>query len=133
MKLPWSESWQEWCTFDYNLTQREIDRREKLMKKDMYNDVWGWNQLMVISAFRYCLGRQTYIVGTCADWLILQWDNFTNETKDLIKRELEEAFTAHNAAVCSKSDYRPLGAPCDVREWERVRALWLPKTEQEEV
>ena len=31
---------------------------------------WGWNEIMVISAFRYCVGRQTYVVQACADWLI---------------------------------------------------------------
>jgi len=85
---------------------------------------WGYGQLMVIAAFRYCLGRQTYIVSACADWLVEQWDNFDFTTKSVIRRELEEAFAAHDDAVKRDSGYKPLGASCDVREWEKVRTLW---------
>ena len=44
-------------------------------------EAWGFNQLMVIAAFRYCVGRQTYIVGACADWLIEVWPLLSDNTK----------------------------------------------------
>lgn len=48
---------------------------------------WGFNDLMVIAAFRYCLGRSTYIVGTCVDWLTEHWPNFSVDTQQLIKKK----------------------------------------------
>lgn len=82
---------------------------------------WGF---MVIAGFRYCLGRRTYIVGNCADWLIEQWPNFEENTKDVIKRELEEKFSRDDTARSRNDDYLPLGDDCDRAEWERVRGLW---------
>lgn len=30
---------------------------------------WGRSDLMATAAVRYCLGRCSYIVGDCVDWL----------------------------------------------------------------
>ena len=59
--------------------------------KDLDN-VWGRDQIMVIAAVRYCMGRSTYIVGDCAEWLIVQWPHFNEHTKAIIQRDLEEEF-----------------------------------------
>ncbi len=69
---------------------------------------WGWEELMVIAAFRYCLGRRTYIVETCADWVVKMWPVFSEKSRAIIKRDLEQAF----------------GDDCDRKAWEKVRALW---------
>ena len=45
---------------------------------------WGWKDLMVIAAFRYCLGRMTYISGVCADWLADKWPELPPHSKALI-------------------------------------------------
>lgn len=85
---------------------------------------WGANDLMVVTAFRYCCGRQTYIVGECADWLIQHWSEFSQNTRSLIQRELEEEFRRDDEARKSQAQYKPLGWDCDRKEWERVRRLW---------
>lgn len=85
---------------------------------------WGFNDFMVIAGFRYALGRRTYAVGICADWLIEQWPNLKEDTRAVIKRELEEEFARDDAARDHKNEYLPLGADCDRAEWERVRGLW---------
>jgi hypothetical protein len=87
---------------------------------------WGRDQLMAVCAVQYCLGRMTYIVRDCVDWLTANWDAFDSHTKKLIERDIEEAFT--------KDDYwrktnpeQPngfLGMDCDRAEWERARKLW---------
>lgn len=94
-----------------------------MAKKTDYNP-WGDNDLMVTAAFRYCLGRMTYIVGTCCDWIIRYWGDFRPETRQLIQRELEEAFRDDDEARADGADHKPLGWDCDRLEWERVRALW---------
>lgn len=85
---------------------------------------WGFNQLMVTAAFRYCLGRRTYIVGVCVDWIIEHWEAFSESTKELIKRELEEEFETDDRQRASGSVSGSLGWDCDRRDWERVRALY---------
>lgn len=85
---------------------------------------WGFNEFMVIASFRYCLGRRTYAVGICADWLIEQWPNFKEDTKAAIKRELEEEFMRDDDARSGNDDYLLLGANGDRAQWERVRGLW---------
>ncbi len=76
---------------------------------------WGESDLMAVCAVDYCLGRQTYITGMCADWLEENWPLFSQKAVDLIQRNVEEAFAKGGAA---------LGADCDRLEWERVRKLW---------
>ena len=85
---------------------------------------WGRDDLMVTAAFRYCLGRSTYIVGDCADWLIHYLPLMLDNARKLIQRELEEAFRADDEARADKQDYKPLGWDCDREQWERVRKLW---------
>lgn len=84
----------------------------------------GHDHLMVIAAFRYCLGRQTYIVGECARWLINTWPLLSDPTKAIIKRDLEEQFKLDDDARAQGRDYKPLGWDCDRAEWARVRKLW---------
>lgn len=84
---------------------------------------WGESDLMAVCAVDYCLGRQTYIVGMCADWLNQYWGNFSQGARDLIQRDVEEAFKKDDEALES-GGRRALGSALDRAEWERVRKLW---------
>jgi hypothetical protein len=102
---------------------------KKIKPELTLEEAWGMNGLMATSAFRYCLGRMTYIVGECADWIIANWDKFPPNVRSLIERELEEEFgnddreRMHNP----QGMWKPLGHDCDRKEWERVRKLWNKK------
>lgn len=90
---------------------------------------YGRNDLMVVAAFRYCLGRMTYIVSDCADWLIEQWPHIAENARKVIQRDLEEAFKRDDEAreedaKGSAHFYKPLGHDCDRAQWEKVRRLW---------
>ena len=85
---------------------------------------WGRDDLMAIAAVRYCLGRMTYIVGECADWLIEQWPNIAPSARAVIERDVEEAFASDVKARMRGDQYKPLGMDCDRAQWERVRRLW---------
>jgi hypothetical protein len=81
-------------------------------------------QLMVMAAHRYCLGRQTYIVSSCIDWLRLWWPKFERNTRRVIVRDTIDALQHDNA-----------GSPtCDVPGWREL-ARWaygeLPKEDQD--
>ncbi len=89
---------------------------------------WGRGDLMAIAAIRYCLGRQTYIVGDCADWLIAAWPHISESARKTIQRDVEKEFTRDDEARERNAAHKPLGADCDRADWERVRALWKEQT-----
>lgn len=94
---------------------------------------YGRDELMVIAAVRYCLGRQTYIVSYCADWLIENWERFAPGTKKLIQRDIDAPLDDDDRRAALRLYYRHLGAVCDRAEWERVRRLWQVDTALNEV
>ena len=85
---------------------------------------WGWQDLMVLAAFRYCLGRSTYITGTCADWLADKWPELPLRSKALIRTELDRAFAQDDEDRANGASFKALGWDCDRESWEKVRALW---------
>lgn len=92
---------------------------------------WGRDDLMAIAAVRYCLGRQSYIVGDCADWLHAQWPHISAHARSIISRDIDEAFTRDDAARASGSEYLPLGMDIDRRVWEGVRRMWQDENKTE--
>lgn len=70
----------------------------------------NYDRLIAIAAFRYALGRASYIVSHVADWLIANRDQLSAHDRALIVREIDEA------AMIGR-----LGHDCDIRDWERVR------------
>ena len=74
---------------------------------------YGRDDLMAVAAVRYCLGRASYIVGDCCDWLVDTWPLLRPSAQTVIRRDVEEAFQ-HDA----------LGMDIDRQQWERVRRLW---------
>lgn len=87
---------------------------------------FGRGDLMAIAAVRYCLGRMTYITSDCSDWLTQQWPNITPNARNVIQRDIEEAFERDDAAREAGDTYKPLGWDCDRASWEKVRKLWAP-------
>ena len=84
----------------------------------------GRDSLMAVAAFRYCLGRRTYIVSDCVEWLCENWQKFPENVRAVIKRDLESEFAKDDEARDQGQDYKPLGWDCDRAEWQKVRALW---------
>lgn len=76
---------------------------------------WGPDEFIVISAFRYALGRRTYIVGDTVDWLIANWPAFRLTTRAQIRKELDQAFD--DAAA---GRVYVLGADMDREDWLKL-------------
>ena len=91
---------------------------------DALNAMSGHDHLMVIAATRYCLGRMTYVVCDCCDWLIKIWPLLSPSTQRIIQRDIEEAFSRDDADREAGRTYKALGHDCDRKQWERVRSLW---------
>jgi hypothetical protein len=85
-----------------------------------FHKTYGMGGLMITAAFRYCLGRRTYIAGECVDWILANWNDWPENVQTIIQRDLEQEFERAE----QNPDWNPLGDDCDKREWEKVRALW---------
>lgn len=80
---------------------------------------------IIFCAFRYALGRRTYIVSTVANFIR---DNLQYiQTKDikLMIKEIEEKNMTHSHR---DMEYNELGDPCDINVW-----LGLQRRLKEEV
>ncbi len=79
-------------------------------------------QLMVMAAHRYCLGRQSYIVGAAIDWIREWWSQFSPNTRQVMVRDTVEALMEGQA-----------GSGYDVTAWREL-ATWgylqLPEQDQ---
>jgi hypothetical protein len=68
--------------------------------------------ITLICAFRYALGRRTYIVGIITDELKRNWKNLTEVQQILIQREIKDAI---------EEEY--IGDKCDQQEWQTILNL----------
>ena len=57
------------------------------------------DQLMVMAAHRYCLGRSSYIVGACIDWLTDHWKQISISTQNIIFRDTIQAILNNHAGM----------------------------------
>ena len=68
-------------------------RKKKVKELGPLDDLDG--QIMIMAAHRYCLGRHTYVVPACIDWLKKWWDKFEGNTKAVIVRDTIEELQDH--------------------------------------
>jgi len=71
------------------------------------------DQLMCIAALRYCLGRRTYIVSCCVEWIKFNWSAITENTSNVIFRDIVEAFARNDT-----------GSICDTQNWQDL-LTWM--------
>lgn len=91
------------------------------MKKQ--GKTFGRSDLMALAAVRYCLGRSSYIVSDCCDWLIDQWPLISSSAQTTITRDIEEAFARDDEGSAVGRDYKTLGMDMDRRSWNTVRCF----------
>lgn len=92
-------------------------------------------QLMVTAAHRYCLGRQSYIVGAAIDWLCKHREHFERNTIRVIVRDTVEALQDNQAGSeyidvpgwkkLAKEFYDAM--PAEDQEWVRNDIAWRQK------
>jgi len=59
---------------------------------EIYIDFEDCNQdILLFCAFRYALGRQTYVVGTIADIIKANWAHMPQSRRNMFRKEIEEA------------------------------------------
>jgi hypothetical protein len=67
---------------------------------------------ILLNAFRYSLGRMSYITGTTADWLIKYWYLMPTQWRMQIHEDIIAAISRGDA-----------GNKCDIDQWERVLGM----------
>lgn len=79
---------------------------------------------LTVCAFRYALGRRTYIVGDVARITAQMRSKVSPEVRDIIVRDLKEAIDRDDyARDQGRTDDLPLGMDCDREEWVRLYDL----------
>lgn len=67
-------------------------------------------ELILSCAFRYALGRRTYVVSAVVDDILSNWNEIHSSTKERFKKEIIE----------HKNLYGDLGMSCDEAEWNII-------------
>lgn len=71
--------------------------------------IWDDFNVLAFNAFRYALGRKTYVTAEVSDILIRRQDDLDPHVQDMIAEEIEIAIKRNRA-----------GMPCDVDEWQKL-------------
>lgn len=77
--------------------------------------------ILVVCAFRYCLGRQTYMPSLFTSIVRNELGKIDTNTLNLMCREI----TAEEARGC-------LGADCDIDTWHSFRVIMLEEINKRE-
>lgn len=77
---------------------------EQIPKRDL--------QMMLLSAFRYSLGRTTYMSSVCVEWLTKWWDILPENYKRQIHNDITRAI-----------ELKIAGDDCDIAEWKKLLEL----------
>lgn len=67
---------------------------------------------LLLCTFRYALGRRTYIVNECCEWLTEYWDIIPEGWREQIHSDIRHAIE-HDMA----------GDKCDVESWRMILKL----------
>lgn len=67
-------------------------------------------ELILSCAFRYALGRRTYIVNTVVSEILNNWEQINTQTLERFKKEILE----------HKVRYNEIGRVCDEQEWMSI-------------
>ncbi len=79
-----------------------------------------WPDFLVIGAFRYAMGRQTYVTSETSQWLIANWETLSIKARSIIARDLAEAIREDDADALDGVKIRRLGADMDRAEWVKL-------------
>ena len=93
-----------------------VPKRRKNTKffKELTLDFDDVNQdILMVCAFRYALGRQTYVVGSICDILKANWENMPTSRREFFKNEIREAVNKGWAG----------SELIDVPQWNSILAL----------
>lgn len=71
-----------------------------------------FDEHIAFNSFRYCLGRHTYVVSECVEYLIDNWEHLGKKYRELIYKEIQEYFATEWQQEHAHE--------CDNNEWNRI-------------
>lgn len=84
-------------------------------------------ELMLISAVRYALGRMSYIVGVTCEFVKTVKPRLSQECINIIIRDIEEELERYHRSG------HLLGMECDERQWVKLRDFLKEEIENEKL
>lgn len=72
------------------------------------------------SAFRYALGRMTYIVSDMAQLIWDNWAQIPKHSQSLIIKELTDAIATHEGQAAEGQEFKRLGMDMDYDVWKTL-------------
>ena len=79
--------------------------------KDYGGEEMSIEELMLISAVRYALGRQSYIVGATCEYVASIVDKLSQNCVNILIRDIEDEIKRYHGIG------RTCGMECDERDW----------------
>jgi len=73
--------------------------------------------ILLFCAFRYALGRRSYVVGTIVDIIIANWEHMPTSRREMFQRDIREAIETDRC-----------GSKYDIERWERILRLTTDDT-----
>lgn len=84
-----------------------------MISKQIELDMSDVNQdILMFCAFRYALGRQSYVVGSIVDIMKANWSGFGIHRRAMYKNEIRDAIKRNRC-----------GSKYDIDEWKKLLAL----------
>lgn len=74
-----------------NVTDKDLQECYDILEKLLQKPSIKVSELTLLSSFRYALGRKTYIVSEVVENILASWQILSQNAKDKIKEEIEEA------------------------------------------
>lgn len=70
------------------------------------------DDIVILAATRYALGRASYVVSDVVNFLLCNWQKISERNKNIILRDIKEAINQNVA-----------GMECDVAQWNKILGL----------
>lgn len=89
---------------------KKLDEEEhfhKVTERKHFEELKNDHRLITLCAFRYGLGRKTYIVSQLIDWILHKWEEIPDDVRGLMVLEVNRALEKDAA-----------GDECDRQMWK---------------
>ena len=99
------------------------NREMKIMKNAKKTMLTEEESEIYFCAFRYCLGRMTYVVSDYCEEATRKIRRITNHFLLLLEKELSEAIQKDDEQRAKGEPYKTLGMDCDRVDWVKLFGL----------
>ena len=116
-------------------SRQEIERNRevKIMKNAKKSMLTEEESEIYFCAFRYCLGRMTYVVSDYCEEATRKIRQITDHFLLLLEKELSEAIQKDDEQRANGEPYKTLGMDCDRGDWVKFFGLVSEEVDRREL